>query len=369
MIDITNTPLSVDNNTNLSYTGAFSQYEITITEYKKHICSRCDNKDKNFVYDSELCTRCDLENMLLKEEKSPLKKIPSEEFSKMDLYRLMLLDLDDISSLTANKQISSNIKDKNPKTTFSFDLVKLLQESKNSNVIVSPSSVMRTLILLSLGSSGTTKQQLFNLFDKIDISIPENLLSIRPDTIEANDSLLPNYLAHIKEENKQSWLTSIINTVLSPADETARLDNFNAVLTDAGLPLSENMKKKLTVLKAVSGDQILSNDTFIKDINEIFAIKTEDNVQEIVRQGDFSGTEIAILNAIHFYGKWKSAFTLDDYDMPFSSSAHNSITVKSMSLKTTNYQMASLGDWQAIRLFGGDSKMLICYIKTFLFTF
>jgi serine protease inhibitor len=341
-----NPPTSVNASINpmLNYTGSFQRYKLTTIENTKNICSKCDTKNKFPVYRSKLCTQC----YLIKE---------TGDFSKLKLYSDILNNLDDPSSIQKGKQIPLEAKDKNPRTTFSFELLSLLKESKNSNVIISSQSIINALTILFLGTSGTTKQELANLFDKIDVTVPESLLSI-PSTIDANDSLLPNYLAQVKEEDsrKNSWVASILNKFWSSADEDARLDNFNAVLTAEGLPLSKNMKKRLAILKAVAGDQVLSSNNFIEDINEAFAIKTNGDVREIVKKGDFTGADIAILNAIHFHGKWKSAFTRDSYDMRFNLSAGKSILVKSMSLKTANYKEASLGNWQAIRLFYKGDK-------------
>jgi serine protease inhibitor len=346
MITTTNAPTSVNASINpmLNYTGSFQKYKLTTIEKTKNICSKCDNKNKLPVYISKLCTQCAFKKTI-------------GNFSKLKLYSDISNDLNATSSIQKGKQIPLEAKDKSPRATFSFELLNLLRESKNSNVIISPQSIINALTLLFLGTSGTTKQELGNLFDKIDVTVPESLLSI-PNTIDANDSLLPNYLAQVKEEDsrKNSWVASIFNKFGSSVDEDARLDNFNSVLTAEGLPLSKNMKKRLAILKAVAGDQVLSSNNFIEDINEAFAIKTNGDVKEIVKKEDFIGADIAILNAIHFHGKWKSAFTRDGYNMRFNLSAGKSTPVESMSLKTTNYKEASLGNWQAIRLFYKGDK-------------
>jgi serpin B len=350
-------PVSINPNTvtnySSNYIGVFQDHKLTATEYKKYICSQCDNEEQNFVYDSKLCMQCDFKKVIAQEKKLPLRK-KSRKFSKVDLYSSML---NEESSIQKYRDIPLAAKDTNPRTTFYFELLILLQESKNSNVITSPTSIRDTLMLVSLGASGTTKQKLINLFDEVGM-ISSEKLSANLDTIEANDSLLANYLAQTKEENSQnnSWITSIINKIWSTTDETSRLDNFNAVLTTNRLPLSKHMKKRLSALKAVAGDKVLSSNNFIKDINEVFAIKTNGDVQEIVKKEDFTGAEIAILNAINFHGKWKSAFTRDKHKMPFSLLTGKSIPVKSMSLKTTDYKMASLENWQAVRLFYKGDK-------------
>jgi len=165
-------------------------------------------------------------------------------------------------------------------TLFTLDLLKRMDFGKKNN-IVSPLSIYIALLMLTEGSSGDTKEELFNAL---------HIASL-------NDS--------------RTWFNNLLRDI-SNVKEPAKTSIANSIWVQKEFPINNDY---ISILKKYySAESRLINFqenpfSAAKAINEWVKNKTYGLIKKIIDPGSIDeSTRIVLVNTIYFYSEWSKPF-------------------------------------------------------------
>lgn len=191
------------------------------------------------------------------------------------------------------------------------------------NIFISPLSLAYALVLLYLGSSGTTQQELAQVLGIQDIEPSE---------------------AHAAYAHLQRQLTQY--------DDQEILSLANSLWAEQKILLNPNFiqsSKSLFVAEVFNINFTDSNAAVI--INDWVKQKTNKRISEIVHPEDLSSdTALILLNAIYFKGSWENSFAKDGTKKVGFTLSDGRLKPVSMMSQTGEYEYFQDENCQAITL-------------------
>lgn len=231
---------------------------------------------------------------------------------------------------------TSNVLFEEALTNFSFSMYEALD--KTSNEFLSPFSISAALMLLAIGTDGSTKSQIVNsMFDNDE-----------PDDIKMGYKILSDKLASRTDQNN----TLSAANRLFPSDRFKLLKSYN----DDALEYFGAQAELQDYVKDAEGARVR--------INDWIALQTNNKIQNMLQQGSLNPATVNVLvNAIYFKGKWKTPFDpKETLKRNFFVSANEQKQVDMMSGKFNALSGEDLGlDCKILKLpyIGDDLSMVI----------
>lgn len=177
----------------------------------------------------------------------------------------------------------SNVAFQDGINNFAFDLYGVIE--KNGNEFLSPFSITSALLLLMLGTNGTTKNQMMSSIFK-----DETLTYVDTGYKELSDKL------QISAKTNNGVLLSVANRLFG--------SNTASILNSYRTSALEKYGSELELL-----DFATKTEQSRLRINSWIASETNDKIKDMLPRGSVqSGTVLVLVNAIYFKGTWKTPF-------------------------------------------------------------
>jgi serine protease inhibitor len=209
-----------------------------------------------------------------------------------------------------------------PINTFAFQLFGRISERiRDHNIFISPFSITYVLVLLNLGSNGTTRQEIAQVLGIQNVELNE------ANTAYAH---LQQQLTKYGEQEVLSLANSLWvkqQEQLKPEFIRSSKDLFNAEVLNVNF----------------------ANSNAANIINEWVNQKTNQKIPEIVCQEDLnSDTIVMLLNAIYFNGRWKNSFNKSATRKADFTLANSQLKSVEMMNQSGEYEYFQDEDYQAI---------------------
>ena len=225
-------------------------------------------------------------------------------------------------------------------TAFAVDLYHQLS-GKEGNLFFSPYSISTALAMTHAGARGETATQMAQALH----------FSLSQDKLSGVFADLQSHLAEVQGEDK---VTLAVANSIWPSDRYKLLDHYIGLLkSDYGVAVTPLDYSKTEAARGT--------------INQWVESKTQDKIKDIIGQGILTpDTELTLVNAIYFYGKWQKPFqSKDTFAGNFQISPGHGEDVPMMNQKGA-FSYADLGAVQLLELpyQGGELSMLIVLPKS-----
>lgn len=214
---------------------------------------------------------------------------------------------DPISQESLVKTAESSVK-------FTWDSYRALQIPPTENVFFSPYSVMNALGMLTLGSEGTTKDQLLDVL-RLDPSLPSK---------DLHDAFLTE---NTKLQNDPSAIFAVANNFFV---ERTTVPNINPLYVNA---LSTFYNSSMDAVD-FSSNPVSAR----KTVNDWVSQNTFGKIKEFLPANLDPNTQLILANAIYFNGTWSTKFPSEQtVEGPFRTSKGTTVRVPFMMLNTDLY--------------------------------
>jgi len=223
--------------------------------------------------------------------------------------------------------------------TFALELYAQLKE-KSGNLFFSPYSISMALAMTYGGARGTTAEEMSQTL---------HFLRNAKKTHTAFAKLQHRFA---KIQNRAVKLH--IANALWPQQSYAFLPDYLAQI------------KRYYGAATTALDYANATEAARTHINTWVADKTQDKIQELIRQGDLDPlTTLVLVNAIYFKGDWSSQFNKEQTHLADFVLADNTKTKVEMMHQTGNFDYAETQDMQLLKLpyVGEDLVMLVVLPK------
>lgn len=248
------------------------------------------------------------------------------------------MDVDAVLSTTASTtQIENKIA--NDINNFGYKLlVKMMNERKNSNIIVSPTGVAGLLAMTLLGSVGTTHNEI-------------------AETLGFSQDILQNRKSH----ERFGELLQALNV-----NDSSKTLYADAMFVDAHAPVRELYRSYL--YDVYQGD-VLSTDFKQTEetknlINEWVNNHTEGKIEHFLKKTLPTSTKVVLLSALYFSGQWEQPFAPEyTAKMPFKRPTDEVMVDLMLNFGTFRYTFSEKHDLHIIALPYNNSDTTMYALK------
>ncbi|KAJ8721584.1 hypothetical protein PYW07_002359 [Mythimna separata] len=217
-------------------------------------------------------------------------------------------------------------------------LVKMMNEKKNSNIIVSPTGVAGLLAMTLLGSVGTTHNEI-------------------AETLGFSQDILQNRKNHEQFGELLQALNSNVSSKTLYAD---------AMFVDAHAPLRELYRSYLHDVyrgEVLSADFNQTEETK-NSINEWVTNHTEGKIEQLIKHPLPISTKVVLLTALYFSGQWEKPFVPEyTLKMPFKRPTDEVMADLMLNFGTFRYIFSEKHDFHIIALPYNDSETTMYALK------
>ncbi|XP_076322823.1 intracellular coagulation inhibitor 3 [Tachypleus tridentatus] len=189
-----------------------------------------------------------------------------------------ILHLSDVDQ----QQLSAVTRITNASNYFGFDLYNTLKGS--GNVLISPYSLSCAMAMVYLGSRGVTEREMHSVLNYGSFGLTRD--DVRLGFQQAINTLTSNTIGYT-------------------------LDTANALLIQRSFEVQEDFRQKIETDFGAEVREVdfQSQTTLVQQaINTWTAQKTQNNIQNILKEPPDSNTLLFFLNAVYFKGFWETTF-------------------------------------------------------------